>query len=66
MKLKRLTPAKEKKRKTICPMCESKLVIKFEEEELFQKGKNIKCPYCNYLLWIPLRGKPHPVPVYIS
>jgi len=60
MKPSLLTTAK---RKTACPMCGTKMSIKFDKAEFFQKGKNIKCPCCHYLLWIPIKGKPHSVPI---
>ncbi len=51
--------------KVKCPVCENKkeFFVEFSDVEINQGGKNIFCPHCNWLLWVPVVGNPHPVPL---
>ncbi len=51
--------------KVKCPVCENKeeFFLEFFTIEIQQGGKNIYCPYCHWLLWVPINGNPHPVPL---
>lgn len=51
-----------------CPLCCKKFIATFKRQEKKQKGKNMWCPHCNKLLWVPPYEKPQPViqKAYIS
>ena len=51
--------------KVKCPVCENKeeFSVNFSDVEINQGGANIFCPHCNWLLWVPVVGNPHPVPL---
>ena len=51
--------------KVKCPVCENKkeFSVEFSNVEINQGGTNFFCPYCNWLLWVPVVGNPHPVPL---
>lgn len=46
----------EVERKIICPnpLCRTENAVSFNETEIKQGGKNIKCSYCKFLLWISI------------
>ncbi|KKR88776.1 MAG: hypothetical protein UW50_C0001G0148 [Candidatus Wolfebacteria bacterium GW2011_GWA1_44_24] len=43
-----------------CPNCNKILICEFNEKEVKQKGKNMYCSYCKYLLWIPIDKEQEP------
>jgi len=54
-----------------CPICNynfSVEFVEFSENEISQGGKNESCPWCEWLLWIPIKGEPSlvPIPVILS
>jgi hypothetical protein len=48
-----------------CPICsfELSLTDSFYRILMRQKGSNLKCSNCRWLLWVPIRGDPVPVPI---
>jgi hypothetical protein len=45
-----------------CPICGFWFWVEFSDIEKDQGGKNEFCIRCRWLLWIPIRGDPIPVP----
>lgn len=47
-----------------CPICSYVFTLgDFNEIEINQGGKNEKCPWCEWLLWVPTGSDPLPVPI---
>ena len=49
-----------------CPACRYLLTeedVKLSAVERKQRWKNLHCPKCKFLLWIPANGPPQPVPL---
>lgn len=46
-----------------CPVCKFDFSVNFDKQETKQGGKNDYCPQCGWLLWVPIRGDPMPIPI---
>ncbi len=52
-----------------CPICNTPLsqeILRLKQKERQQGGKNIRCPNCNFLLWIHANGPPQSVPIFLK